>query len=254
MNQKTKIEIYEKVLKKLADYYSTNETGGINELCKNCDRWVHGLKQEDSPENKRYLAWAYRTLDRTPETDTIIRRRERKKVVTQQFSPVFSLILISRVSVMKQKGNGRKKEIKDLLDKLTKEANNNKDKSKQIEALKKEIRDIANLDQKNFKIAQAKFSFILRERKNVDIPKIGFKIRSRMKEIIIDGAIVDWLEDVPLDELPNEYVRMVVQNFREGHMSVSEAIEVLNEECEDLLINYVKTNKELQSLLGEDYE
>ncbi len=79
MNQKTKIEIYERVLKKLAHYYSTSEAGGVDELCKNVDRWVYSLTQEKSAENERLVDWTYRTLDKTPETDTLIRRRERKK-------------------------------------------------------------------------------------------------------------------------------------------------------------------------------
>ena len=79
MNQKTKIKIYESVLKKLAHYYSTSESSGVNELCKNVDRWVYSLTQEKSEENERFVDWTYRTLDRTPETDTLIRRRERKK-------------------------------------------------------------------------------------------------------------------------------------------------------------------------------
>jgi len=72
-----------------------------------------------------------------------------------------------------------------------------------------------------------------------------------MFEQYLDAAVVDWLEEVPLDELPNEYVMMIVSNFREGHMSVTEAMEVLNEECEDVLKEYVKQNMEFESLLGD---
>ena len=81
MNQKTKIEIYESVLKKLAHYYSTNESAGVDELCKNVDRWVYSLSQEKSEENERLVDWAYRTLDKTPSTDRIIRHRLKKTKV-----------------------------------------------------------------------------------------------------------------------------------------------------------------------------
>ena len=81
MNQKTKIEIYEKVLYKLAHYYSSSEAGGVDELCKNVDRWVYSLSQENSAENERLVDWAYRTLDKTPHTDRIIRHRLKKSKV-----------------------------------------------------------------------------------------------------------------------------------------------------------------------------
>jgi hypothetical protein len=81
MNQKTKIEIYEKLLYKLAHYYSTSEAGGVDELCKNVDRWVYSLSQENSEETDRLIDWAYRTLDKTPHTDRTIRHRLKKSKV-----------------------------------------------------------------------------------------------------------------------------------------------------------------------------
>jgi hypothetical protein len=69
----------------------------------------------------------------------------------------------------------------------------------------------------------------------------------------LDGAVVDWLEEIPLDELPTDYARMIVNDFREGHMEVTEAIALLNEDCDDLLRDYVKQNMEFESLL-EDLE
>ena len=81
MNQKTKIEIYEKFLYKLSHYYSTSESSGVDELCKNVDRWVYSLSQEKSEENERLVDWAYRTLDKTPHTDRTIRHRLKKSKV-----------------------------------------------------------------------------------------------------------------------------------------------------------------------------
>lgn len=72
-----------------------------------------------------------------------------------------------------------------------------------------------------------------------------------MFEEQIDGAVVDWLEEIPLDELPTDYSRMIVNDFREGHMPVTEAIGLLNEDCSDDLKEYVRQNRELQSLIGD---
>jgi hypothetical protein len=79
MTKVNKLEIYENVLRKLAHYYSTSESAGIDELCKNCDRWVYSLNQEPSEENQRLIDWTYRTLDKTPLTERIIRHRLKKK-------------------------------------------------------------------------------------------------------------------------------------------------------------------------------
>jgi hypothetical protein len=66
---------------------------------------------------------------------------------------------------------------------------------------------------------------------------------------MIDGMIVDWLEELPLDELPTDYARMIVNQFREGHMEVTEAISLLQEDCSDDLSDCVKQNLELNKLL-----
>jgi hypothetical protein len=72
-----------------------------------------------------------------------------------------------------------------------------------------------------------------------------------MFEELFDCAVVDWLEEIPLDELPTDYVRMIVNDFREGHMSVTEAIALLNEDCDDILSEYVKQNMEFAKLIEE---
>ena len=72
-----------------------------------------------------------------------------------------------------------------------------------------------------------------------------------MFEQKLDGAVVDWLEEIPLDELPTDYVKMIVNDFREGHMSVTEAIALLNEDCEDCLKDYVKQNMDFENLLKD---
>ena len=72
-----------------------------------------------------------------------------------------------------------------------------------------------------------------------------------MFEEMLDSTIVDWLEELPLDELPNDYVRMIVSDFREGKLTVTEALDVLNEDCKDVLSEQVRQNIELESLLGD---
>jgi hypothetical protein len=70
-----------------------------------------------------------------------------------------------------------------------------------------------------------------------------------MTEEILDGAIVDWLEELPLDELPSDYTRMIVNDFRQGHMCVTEAISLLCEDCKEELSDHIRTNIELETLL-----
>lgn len=66
----------------------------------------------------------------------------------------------------------------------------------------------------------------------------------------IDSMVVDWLEEIPLDELPSDYARMIVNDFREGHMPVTEAIAILNEDFKEDMADQIKQNRELQSLLS----
>jgi hypothetical protein len=66
-----------------------------------------------------------------------------------------------------------------------------------------------------------------------------------------DGAIVDWLEEIPLDEFDNEYVRMIVKDFRNGQTSVTEAINLLKEDCKEQLEDYINQNIELQELFKD---
>lgn len=68
----------------------------------------------------------------------------------------------------------------------------------------------------------------------------------------IDGIVVDWLEELPLDELPTDYARMIVNDFREGHMPVSEAIALLNEDCYDVMAEQAKMNLELAELISHE--
>jgi hypothetical protein len=43
---------------------------------------------------------------------------------------------------------------------------------------------------------------------------------------------------------------MIVNDFREGHMPVTEAIAILNEDFKEDMVDQIKQNLELQSLLS----
>ena len=66
-----------------------------------------------------------------------------------------------------------------------------------------------------------------------------------------DGVIVDWLEELPLDELPTEYAKMIVKEFREGDLDVTEAIANLRENCNEDMKDQILQNKQLKELLDE---
>lgn len=72
------------------------------------------------------------------------------------------------------------------------------------------------------------------------------------KELVIDGAIVDWLEEIPTEEFVSSTAETIVSDFRNGFISVTEAIDLLRENCSDELAKYVQQNVELNELLNED--
>ena len=65
----------------------------------------------------------------------------------------------------------------------------------------------------------------------------------------IEGAVVDWLEEIPLEELESETSQRIVGDFRANLIDVTDAIAYLQEECADELLDYVNRNKELINLL-----
>ena len=65
----------------------------------------------------------------------------------------------------------------------------------------------------------------------------------------IEGAIVDWLEEIPLEELASETSQRIVEDFRANLIDVTEAIAYLQEECADELLDYVNKNKALNNFL-----
>jgi len=65
----------------------------------------------------------------------------------------------------------------------------------------------------------------------------------------IEGAIVDWLEEIPVEELESETSQRIVGDFRADFIDVTEAIACLREDCADELLDYVNNNKTLMNLL-----
>ena len=65
----------------------------------------------------------------------------------------------------------------------------------------------------------------------------------------IEGAVVDWLEEIPLEELASETSQRIVEDFRANLIDVTDAIAYLQEECADELLDYVNKNKELINFL-----
>ena len=65
----------------------------------------------------------------------------------------------------------------------------------------------------------------------------------------IEGAVVDWLEEIPVEELESETSQRIVGDFRANLIDVTEAIAYLQEECADELLDYVNKNKELMNFL-----
>ena len=65
----------------------------------------------------------------------------------------------------------------------------------------------------------------------------------------IEGAVVDWLEEIPVEELESETSQRIVGDFRANLIDVADAIAYLQEECADELLDYVNRNKELMNFL-----
>ena len=65
----------------------------------------------------------------------------------------------------------------------------------------------------------------------------------------IEGAVVDWLEEIPLEELESETSQRIVGDFRANLIDVTDAIAYLQEECADELLEYINKNKELINFL-----
>ena len=66
-----------------------------------------------------------------------------------------------------------------------------------------------------------------------------------------DMAVVDWLEELPLEEIVNEDCRFLISEFREGFIGVTEAIAILEEDFSQDIKDWVDTNNFLNSLSEE---
>jgi flagellar motility protein MotE (MotC chaperone) len=59
----------------------------------------------------------------------------------------------------------------------------------------------------------------------------------------IDGAIVDWLEEIPVEELDCEMAQMIVDQFRRDDISVTEAMQMLEDNCLSQMKDWLEQNK-----------
>ena len=59
----------------------------------------------------------------------------------------------------------------------------------------------------------------------------------------ISGAIVDWLEEIPVEELSCEVARMIVDQFRREDLPFMEAMEMLESNCLSQLEEWLEQNK-----------
>lgn len=61
-------------------------------------------------------------------------------------------------------------------------------------------------------------------------------------------AVVDWLEELPLEEIVNEDCRFLISEFREGFIEVTEAIAILEQDFSQDINDWIETNNFLNSL------
>jgi hypothetical protein len=64
----------------------------------------------------------------------------------------------------------------------------------------------------------------------------------------IDGAIVDWLEEIPVDELVDEKAKMIVEQFRLGSLPVNEAIALLEQDCTKSMEDWIGLNLKYKNI------
>jgi hypothetical protein len=64
-------------------------------------------------------------------------------------------------------------------------------------------------------------------------------------------AVVDWLEELPLEEITNEDCRFLISEFREGFIEVTEAIAILEHDFSQDIEQWIETNNFLSSLQEE---
>ena len=65
----------------------------------------------------------------------------------------------------------------------------------------------------------------------------------------IDGAIVDWLEEIPIEELNSETAKIIIEQFRNGSLPVTEATCLLEHDCNYDMAEWINENKRLNSQL-----
>jgi hypothetical protein len=64
----------------------------------------------------------------------------------------------------------------------------------------------------------------------------------------VSDAIFWWLEEIPMDELPDE-AQTIVGEYRNGTYDVTEASESLEQTCHSHITEWINTNNQLDSIL-----
>jgi hypothetical protein len=62
----------------------------------------------------------------------------------------------------------------------------------------------------------------------------------------IDDVLLWWMEELPLDEISSDRAAEIIESFRNGHLSILEALEDLETECFEDIEEYLKRNKEIK--------
>lgn len=63
----------------------------------------------------------------------------------------------------------------------------------------------------------------------------------------VNDSIFWWLEEIPIAELPDE-ARSTVEGYRNGKYTVTQATERLTSQCNDLILEWIATNNQLDSI------
>jgi uncharacterized protein YbgA (DUF1722 family) len=61
-------------------------------------------------------------------------------------------------------------------------------------------------------------------------------------------AIVDWLEEIPIDELSDENAQEIVKQYRIGSLPINEAIVLLEEDCYQSMSDWVDMNEKYKNM------
>lgn len=62
----------------------------------------------------------------------------------------------------------------------------------------------------------------------------------------IDDIMMWWMEELPTEELTSFLAKEIIENYRNGHINVVEALEELENKCSEDMNEYIENNKEIK--------